>query len=382
MTRNKNLTPERRRRYWRITLASVVLMVVGAMVLPLAGYVYVGLSDAYAQGSGAQDENPRANYWRAVREGQSRVTQDGANLNYSSVTGRPMPGSDAVWLNREADNLINGAGQNWRQIRNRVVAVYGGWILFGLVVVTLLFYVIRGRVDLEGGASGVKVLRWTAWERFVHWVTAVSFVVLAVTGLSLLFGRTILIPLMGPEGFSVWAAMAMGLHEFVGPWIFTPGVALMIGMWLVNNLPEKGDIEWWIKGGGIIGSSHPSSGRLNSGEKLWFWFIATFGVACIVTGVILAFPVEWAQTRSTMQLSSVIHGVSALLWIAFWMGHAYIGTIGSEGSLEAMTTGYVDVNWAKQHHDRWYEEVAGSAEHVTDQQSAGDVPGEPTAAKA
>ena len=382
MTRNKNLTPERRRRYWRITLASVVLMVVGAMVLPLAGYVYVGLSDAYAQGSGAQDENPRANYWRAVREGQSRVTQDGANLNYSSVTGRPMPGSDAVWLNREADNLINGAGQNWRQIRNRVVAVYGGWILFGLVVVTLLFYVIRGRVDLEGGASGVKVLRWTAWERFVHWVTAVSFVVLAVTGLSLLFGRTILIPLMGPEGFSVWAAMAMGLHEFVGPWIFTPGVALMIGMWLVNNLPEKGDIEWWLKGGGIIGSSHPSSGRLNSGEKLWFWFIATFGVACIVTGVILAFPVEWAQTRSTMQLSSVIHGVSALLWIAFWMGHAYIGTIGSEGSLEAMTTGYVDVNWAKQHHDRWYEEVAGSAEHVTDRQSAGDVPGEPTAAKA
>ena len=382
MTRHKNLTPERRRRYWRITLASVVLMVVGAMVLPLAGYVYVGFSDAYAQGGGAQDENPRANYWRAVREGQSRVTQDGANLNYSSVTGRPMPGSDAAWLNREAENLINGAGQNWRQIRNRVIAVYGGWILFGLVVVMLLFYAIRGRVDLEGGESGVKVLRWTAWERFVHWVTAVSFLILAVTGLSLLFGRTILIPLMGPEGFSVWAAMAMGLHEFFGPWVFTPGVALMIGMWLVNNLPEKGDIEWWIKGGGIIGSSHPSSGRLNSGEKLWFWFIATFGVACVVTGVILAFPVEWAQTRSTMQLSSVIHGVCALLWIAFWMGHAYIGTIGSEGSLEAMTTGYVDVNWARQHHDRWYEEVADTAEHVTDQQSTGDVPGEPTAAKA
>ena len=97
---------------------------------------------------------------------------------------------------------------------------------------------------------------------------------------------------MGPEGFSVWATMAMGLHEFVGPWIFTPGVALMIAMWLVNNLPEKGDIEWWVKGRRIIGKSHPSSGRLNSGEKLWFWFIATFGVACIVTGVILAFPID------------------------------------------------------------------------------------------
>ena len=369
MTRNRNLTPERRRRYWRITLASVVLMVVGAMALPLAGYLYVGLSDAYAQGGGAEDSNPRANYWRAVREGRAGSGDDG--VNYSSVTGRPMPGSDAVWLNREAENLINGSGQNWRQIRNRVIAVYGGWILFGLVVVMLHFYAIRGRVDVEDGMSGVKVLRWTAWERFVHWVTAASFLVLAVTGLSLLFGRSVLIPLMGPEGFSVWAAFAMGLHEFVGPWIFTPGVALMLAMWIVNNLPEKGDLEWWLKGGGIIGKSHPSSGRLNSGEKLWFWFIATFGVACIVTGVILAFPVEWAQTRNTMQVSNVVHGVSALLWIAFWMGHAYIGTIGSEGSLEAMTTGYVDVNWAKQHHDRWYDEIADTAEHVTEKPAAG-----------
>ena len=162
MMRNRNLTPERRRRYWRITLASVVLMVVGAMVLPLTGYLYVGLSDAYAQSGGAEDTNPRANYWRAVREGQPGSGAGGDS--YSSVTGKPIPGSDAAWLNRETDNLINGSGQNWRQLRNRVVAVYGGWILFGLIVVMLHFYAIRGRVKLEDGASGVKVLRWTAWS--------------------------------------------------------------------------------------------------------------------------------------------------------------------------------------------------------------------------
>ena len=379
MTRNRKMTPERRRRYWRIALASVVLMVVGAMTLPLTGYLYVGLTDAYAQSGGAQESNPRANYWRAVRSGQPGA--GAASDTYSSVTGRPMPGSDVAWLNREAESLINGSGQNWRQVRNRVIAVYGGWILFGLVVLMLHFYAIRGRVGLEDGRSGVKVLRWTAWDRFVHWTTAVSFVALSVTGLSLLFGRSILIPLMGPEGFAVWATIAMGLHEFVGPWIFTPGVALMISMWLANNLPEKGDLKWWIDGGGIIGKKHPSSGRLNSGEKIWFWFIATFGVACIVTGVVLAFPIEWAQTRSTMQLSNVIHGVCALLWIAFWVGHAYIGTIGSEGSLEAMTTGYVDVNWAKQHHDLWYDEIADTAEHVTEGPSVGGST-EPTAARA
>ena len=378
MTRNRNLTLERRQRYWRITLWSVVLVVVGAMALPLSGYLYVGLSDAYAQ-SGADDTNPRANYWRAVREGQPGSGAGGTS--YSSVTGRPMPGSDALWLNREADNLISGSAQNWRQIRNRVIAVYGGWILFGLIVVMLHFYAIRGKIKLEDGRSGARILRWTAWERFVHWTTAVSFLVLAVTGLSLLFGRSILIPIMGPEGFAAWAAVAMYLHELVGPWIFTPVVAILLSMWLVHNLPERGDLEWWLKGGGIIGKSHPSSGRVNSGEKLWFWFIATVGVACIVTGVILAFPLEWEQTRSTMQLSSVIHGVAALLWIGFWMGHAYIGTVGTEGALEGMTTGYVDANWAKQHHDRWYEEVADTAEPAAEK-PAGDATGAPTTASA
>lgn len=378
MTRNRNLTLERRQRYWRITLWSVVLVVVGAMALPLSGYLYVGLSDAYAQ-SGADDTNPRANYWRAVREGQPGSGAGGTS--YSSVTGRPMPGSDALWLNREADNLISGSAQNWRQIRNRVIAVYGGWILFGLIVVMLHFYAIRGKIKLEDGRSGERILRWTAWERFVHWTTAASFLVLAVTGLSLLFGRSILIPIMGPEGFAAWAAVAMYLHELVGPWIFTPAVAILLSMWLVHNLPERGDLEWWLKGGGIIGKSHPSSGRVNSGEKLWFWFIATVGVACIVTGVILAFPLEWEQTRSTMQLSSVIHGVAALLWIGFWMGHAYIGTVGTEGALEGMTTGYVDANWAKQHHDRWYEEVADTAEPAAEK-PAGDATGAPTTASA
>ena len=378
MTRNRNLTLERRRRYWRITLWSVVLVVVGAMALPLGGYLYVGLSDAYAQ-SGAEETNPRANYWRAVREGQPGSGAGGTS--YSSVTGRPMPGSDALWLNREADNLISGSAQNWRQIRNRVIAVYGGWILFGLIVVMLHFYAIRGKIKLEDGRSGARILRWTAWERFVHWTTAVSFLVLAVTGLSLLFGRSILIPVMGPEGFAAWAAVAMYLHELVGPWIFTPAVALLLSMWLVHNLPERGDLEWWLKGGGIIGKSHPSSGRVNSGEKLWFWFIATVGVACIVTGVILAFPLEWEQTRSTMQLSSVIHGAAALLWIGFWMGHAYIGTIGTEGALEGMTSGYVDANWAKQHHDRWYEQVADTAEPAPEK-PAGDAAGAPTTASA
>jgi len=344
------------RRYFRIAVASALAMVAAAMLLPLTGYVVVGVQDAYAQAAGG-GANPRSETWRDVREGD-----DG----YSAVTGRPMPdrAGEAAWVNREAGTLINGSGQNWRQLRNGVVATWGGWLLFAVLILAALFYVINGRVDLEDGRSGRKVRRWSAWERFVHWVTAGSFVILAVTGLSLLFGRVILIPLMGGRGFATWAEIARGLHEFFGPWVFTPGVALMVFMWIAHNLPEKGDLAWFTSGGGILGRKHPSAGRMNAGEKLWFWFIATFGTACVVAGISLAFPVEWGQTRDTMQLMNLIHGATAIAWFALWVGHAYIGTIGSEGSLEAMTTGYVDVNWAKQHHDRWYAEIAETAEHV------------------
>jgi len=334
----------RARRYKRITLWSMAIILLGAMVLPLGGYVYTGIQAAQAQA--VKNENPRANYWRAVRGGDS---------GYSAVTGTRQ--SDGAVINGETNRLMNADGQNWRQIRNGYVANYGGWILFLVLIAILLFFVKFGRVELEGGRSGETVVRWSAWERFVHWVTAISFIILAISGLSLLFGRILLIPLMGPAGFAAYAGLAKGLHNFVGPWFFTPGVALMIIMWIAHNIPTAEDVEWFAKGGGLIGKEHPSAGRMNGGEKVWFWFICTVGVVSIVTGFLLNFQAFFELGRYGMQTSLVVHGISALAFIAFWLGHAYIGSIGSEASLEAMTTGEVDVNWAKQHHDRWYEEL-------------------------
>ena len=334
----------RARRYKRITLWSLAIILLGAMVLPLGGYVYTGIQAAQAQA--VKSENPRANYWRAVRGGDS---------GYSAVTGTRQ--SDGAVINGETNRLMNADGQNWRQIRNGYIANYGGWVLFLVLIAILLFFVKFGRVELEGGRSGETVLRWSAWERFVHWVTAISFIILAISGLSLLFGRVLLIPLMGYGGFAAYAGLAKGLHNFVGPWFFTPGVVLMIVMWMAHNIPTAEDIEWFAKGGGMVGKAHPRAGRMNGGEKVWFWFICTVGVASIVTGFLLNFQAFFGLERYGMQTSVVVHGISALAFIAFWLGHAYIGTIGSEASLEAMTTGEVDVNWAKQHHDRWYEEL-------------------------
>ena len=172
----------RRAHYKRITLWCIAIIVLGAMVLPMGSYVYTGIQEAQAQS--VKDTNPRANYWRAVRDGQG---------GYSAVTGKSM---DGEVVNTETSMLINNGGQNWRQIRNGLIANYGGWFLFLVLIAILLFFAKVGRVPIAHGVSGQKVQRWNALDRFVHWITAISFIVLAIWGLSLLFGRAVLIPLL------------------------------------------------------------------------------------------------------------------------------------------------------------------------------------------
>ena len=331
-TMDKNSLSDRKKRYRRITLWSVVLMVTLAMVLPLTGYVYVGLQEAQAQNTAGN--NPRANYWRAVREGVS---------GYSAVRGQ------------ETGVLIQN-GQNWRQIRNGLVANYGGWFLFLMFLAILFYFAHKGTIPIHEGRSGVTIKRWNAFERILHWLTAIMFVILAITGLSTLFGRVLLIPLLGLKGFAAWAGIATGLHNYIGP-AFSVTVGIMILIWFKNNIPNATDIKWFTSGGGMFGNNkHPDGGFVNGGEKLWFWVICTVGVLSIATGYILDFP-NWGFERGTMQIANVLHSLSGMLFIGVWMGHAYIGTIGSEGSLEAMTTGYVDENWARQHHNLWVEEL-------------------------
>ncbi len=333
---------DRRRRYRRITLWSLLFIVSMAMVLPLGGYLYVGIQDARAQS--VEQTNPRANYWREVRRGTE---------GYTAVQGQ------------ETGVLIHD-GQNWRQIRNGWIANYGGWFLGGVLAFIVLFFAVRRTIKLDGGPSGRKVQRWNAFDRSLHWFTAALFVVLAITGLSMLFGRTVLIPVLGAKGFAAWAELAIWLHNNLGP-VFGAAVVVMIFAWIRHNTFTATDLKWFAKGGGILTKGHPDAGFLNGGEKMWFWFIATVGLAAVASGVVLDFP-NWGFTRDEMQLANLVHGVAALAWIGLWFGHAYIGTIGTEGALEGMTSGYVDETWAKQHHNLWYDEVKGTG----GDQSAGD----------
>ncbi len=335
-----NKTPMRPRR----ELLAWALMAVAVMVLMLPAVpVLVG---EWSQAAVAADQtNPRANYWRAVREGRS---------GYTAVRGQ------------ETDVLIQGTGQIWREIRNGPVVTYGAWILAAVVLALGLFHIIVGPARLAGPRSGVLVERWSLFERTLHWFVAIAFILLAITGLSLLYGRAVLIPLLGHEAFAAYADLAKDVHNYVGP-AFAAALLVMLLIWIKDSLFTRVDWEWIKQGGGYFGKGrHPHAYKVNAGEKIWFWALFFFGIGVSVTGLLMDFP-NLGWERETMQAANVIHAVLGILLTAFSLGHIYLGTIGNEGSLEGMIHGTVDEAWAKQHHDLWLEEVKakqGAAEGV------------------
>ncbi|HSP32386.1 MAG TPA: formate dehydrogenase subunit gamma, partial [Halomonas sp.] len=242
-------------------------------------------------------------------------------------------------------------------------------------------YFIVGRKDLEAPRTGRKLLRWTLVKRALHWTVATLFITLALTGLNLLFGKFVFRTLFG-DAFWAWMISASKvLHNYLGP-IFGVLLVILLVSLIKDNIPKKHDWVWFKKGGGMIGKKHVDAGFANGGEKAWYWLLATVGIVVIASGFVLDFP-NFDQGRDTMQWANIIHAVGALGLTAVSLGHIYIGTLGTEGALEGMTTGYVDETWAKEHHNLWYEEVKDqtlSEEEVAARKSSGDT-GEPSATR-
>jgi formate dehydrogenase subunit gamma len=263
-----------------------------------------------------------------------------------------IPGTTQV-RGVETGILINARGDEWSRFRDDVIKPYGLYILLGIIAVITLFYMVRGKVNIEGGLSGDMVHRFDPFERTMHWVMAVVFLFLALTGLILLLGRPLLIPIMGKEVFSILASSSKEGHNLMGP-LFAVSVVLMFFRFVKRNIYAKGDLTWLLKGGGFIGKGHVTGGFFNMGEKTWYWIFILIGAAVSVSGLILVSP-NFGQGRVIMEWSHIAHSTGAIVLMAVAIGHMYLGSFGTEGSFEAMKTGYVDIKWAEAHHDRWAE---------------------------
>jgi formate dehydrogenase subunit gamma len=253
--------------------------------------------------------------------------------------------------------LEQPAGRDWRHFHEVTLRWIGAIAILGMLAVLVVFYLSRGMVRIESGRSGRSIVRFNAFERFVHWMTALCFVILALSGLNITFGRPLLLPLMRPESFTAFSEWAKYAHNFLS-FPFTLGVVLIFLMWLGGNLPTRVDVEWLKRGGGMIGQDHPPAYRFNAGQKLIYWIVVLGGGAAAVSGYVLIFPF-YGTTVATMQQAEMVHAIVAMLFIAVMLAHIYIGTIGMEGAFEAMGSGSVDLNWAKEHHSLWLEEEGG-----------------------
>ncbi|MEK7875897.1 MAG: formate dehydrogenase subunit gamma [Pseudomonadota bacterium] len=310
-----------------------------------------------AEGSAKQAERQatqplnNAPFWRDVRGGENP---------YQTTQVRGI----------ETNVLVQTEGQIWREIRNGPITLYGGILLIAISLLIFGFYRWKGPLRLRDKPTGRLIERFSDWERIVHWTTAISFVILAVSGIVTLFGKYVILPMFGYTLFSWLAILSKNLHNFVGP-LFVFCMLVMFVTFVRDNVWQRIDFNWVAQAGGLLNGKHVPSGRYNAGEKAWFWFGVTFlGLVSSASGLVLDFP-NFDQGRFVMQLANIVHAISAVLFIALAFAHIYIGTIGAEGAYESMRLGLVDESWAKEHHETWYEDVkAGKAR----QRFADDIP--------
>ena len=265
-------------------------------------------------------------------------------------------------------------GRVWQGFHEVWLHWIGAIAVLGMLAVLIIFYLWRGMVRIESGRSGINIVRFNAFERFVHWMTATCYIVLALSGLNITFGKHVLLPLIGPSAFSSWSLAAKYAHNLLS-FPFTLGVVLIFLMWLGGNIPNRVDIEWLKRGGGIIGHDQPPAYRFNAGQKMIYWIVVLGGAAVAITGYLLMFPF-YGTDIADMQVAQGVHGVVAVLFIAVMLAHIYIGTIGMEGAFEAMGEGTVDLNWAKEHHSLWVEQEQARTGAATMQGQRSAMPAE------
>ncbi len=290
---------------------------------------------------------------------EKSVTEDDL---FQALQGDDMVSGRVSIPDELSTGLIKPGNKGWADTHGGLVRNLTILAVVGMLAVLVVFYMVRGKIRIDSGLSGMSILRFSALERFGHWLMAVSFIVLGLTGLNLVLGRSVILPIVGEDAFGTLSTWGKIAHNYMG-WAFMLGLVLTFFMWVAHNIPNKLDIDWIKKGGGLLQKGvHPPAKKFNAGQKVIFWSVIIGGAALSFTGVMLLFP-TLAGTQADWQLYQLIHGLVAAGLTAIVIAHIYIGSVGMEGAFDAMGSGEVDLNWAKEHHSLWVEEVQGKPDY-------------------
>jgi formate dehydrogenase subunit gamma len=197
--------------------------------------------------------------------------------------------------------------------------------------------------------------RYTPNERSNHWITAICFILLAVSGLAMFHPAT------------AWLAVFLGggqwtriLHPFIGLVMFVSFALLVLRFWHHNRF-EPGDKQWLEQIGDVVNNREdkvPAQGRYNAGQKLLFFVLIFCMAGLLLSGVVIwrayfsfYFPIE------IVRFAALLHAFCAFVIICSIVVHVYAG-LWVKGSIGAMVRGTVTYGWARKHHPRWFEEVA------------------------
>lgn len=332
-------------------------------VRPPAGAVQNATPKADANEAGGRGAVPQDDLWGTIRRGAQGTVS--------------IP-------DKQAGVLVQSGGEAWRNFRNGPLITYGAYAMGGMLALLALFYLVKGKMRIASGWSGRTIQRFTDFERMGHWLLAASFIILAITGLNVLYGRDVLMPVMGKEAFASMSAFFKWLHNYVA-FAFMAGLAITFVMWVRHNFPNLYDIKWLLKGGGLFSKhgAHLPAKKFNAGQKILFWLIMLGGVSISVSGWMLLYPFSMSAFAKTFtylnvlglglpttltsmqeqQYAALWHSMMGIFLVCVIFGHIYIGTVGMQGAFDAMGSGHVDENWAKEHHSVWAEEELAKKVH-------------------
>ena len=301
--------------------------------------------------------------WRAFRFGEADITTQ--NRGPAATT------------------LIQDRGMWWLDFRRGPLQEMAIYVLGGTLLALAVFLLVRGRIRIHGEKTGRTITRFKAFERFGHWLLASSFIVLGITGLISLFGRKVLIPAFGHEAFATTAVAMKWVHNNIS-WAFIVALIFVFVAWVAHNLPDRTDLKWLARAGGIFGGGHPPAKKFNAGQKLIFWAVIVLGGSISVSGLSLLFPFDfdlfghtfallngWGvpgwfgfadlpyplSPQEEMQYAQLWHAIVSIVLTAIIFAHIYLGSVGMEGAFDAMGKGEVEEQWAREHHSIWAEKV-------------------------